>query len=268
VATRRLAIVVVAAAIGAAGVAGAATGGRGRRSPAPAPRAVAAAAAGVPEPARPAFAVPAPRLLQGAAAGSRWAPVRRATVARAGPRADAPAVARVAAGTPEGTTNLVVVVGEAERGGRTWDRVRLATLPNGRLGWVPRRALGGYHFVHTRLVVDRARLEVTLLRGGTPVFRAPAGVGRPASPTPPGVFYVRDRVTSLHDPFYGPVAFGTSARSAALTEWPGGGFIGIHGTDRPDLLPGRVSHGCIRMRNADIVRLARLMPIGTPVVVR
>jgi lipoprotein-anchoring transpeptidase ErfK/SrfK len=94
------------------------------------------------------------------------------------------------------------------------------------------------------------------------------GVGRPASPTPAGDFYIRDRVTSLRDPFYGPVAFGTSARSTVLTEWPGGGFIGIHGTDRPDLVPGRVSHGCIRMRNPDIVRLARVMPVGTPVIVR
>ena len=66
-------------------------------------------------------------------------------------------------------------------------------------------------------------------------------------------------------PLYGSVAFGTSARSAVLTDWPGGGFIGIHGTDRPEILPGRVSHGCIRLRNRDIVRLARLMPVGTPV---
>ncbi|CAA9524883.1 MAG: Protein erfK/srfK precursor, partial [uncultured Solirubrobacteraceae bacterium] len=47
-----------------------------------------------------------------------------------------------------------------------------------------------------------------------------------------------------------------------------GGFVGIHGTDRPDLIPGRVSHGCIRMRNPDILRLGRLMPVGTPVVIR
>ena len=35
-----------------------------------------------------------------------------------------------------------------------------------------------------------------------------------------------------------------------------------------DLLPGRVSHGCIRMRNADVLRLARLMPVGTPLRIR
>ena len=67
---------------------------------------------------------------------------------------------------------------------------------------------------------------------------------------------------------YGPVAFGTSARSPGLSDWPGGGFIGIHGTDRPELIPGRISHGCIRMRNADILALAKRMPVGTPITIR
>jgi lipoprotein-anchoring transpeptidase ErfK/SrfK len=64
------------------------------------------------------------------------------------------------------------------------------------------------------------------------------------------------------------VAFGTSARSAVLTDWPGGGYIGIHGTSLPWLLPGRVSHGCVRMKNNAIVRLANQMGIGTPVSIR
>jgi len=50
-----------------------------------------------------------------------------------------------------------------------------------------------------------------------------------------------------------------------LSEWPGGGVVGIHGTNQPGLLPGRVSHGCIRVPNDAIVRLARKLPIGTPV---
>ena len=117
----------------------------------------------------------------------------------------------------------------------------------------------------TRLVIDRRRLVATLQRDGRPVWRAPIGIGTDATPTPAGVFFVRNRLTRYRSPFYGPVAFGTSARSATLTDWPGGGFIGIHGTDRPDLIPGRVSHGCIRLRNAAILRLARLMPVGTPI---
>ena len=88
------------------------------------------------------------------------------------------------------------------------------------------------------------------------------------SPTPRGRFFVRDELTRFADRFYGPVAFGTNARSPGLTDWPGGGYIGIHGTDSPQLIPGRISHGCIRMRNADILALARRMPVGTPITIR
>jgi len=41
--------------------------------------------------------------------------------------------------------------------------------------------------------------------------------------------------------------------------------IGIHGTDEPQLIPGRPSHGCVRMRNRDITRLWQLIQVGTPV---
>jgi lipoprotein-anchoring transpeptidase ErfK/SrfK len=85
---------------------------------------------------------------------------------------------------------------------------------------------------------------------------------------PKGEFYIRNKLTQYASPMYGPIAFGTSARSRVLTGWPAGGFVGIHGTDLPDLLPGRVSHGCIRMRNEDILRLASIMPVGTPMTVQ
>jgi lipoprotein-anchoring transpeptidase ErfK/SrfK len=65
---------------------------------------------------------------------------------------------------------------------------------------------------------------------------------------------------------YGPIAFGTSAYSR-LSDWPGGGVIGIHGTDQPGLIPGRVSHGCVRVPNRAIRRLARLVGVGTPVLI-
>jgi lipoprotein-anchoring transpeptidase ErfK/SrfK len=53
-----------------------------------------------------------------------------------------------------------------------------------------------------------------------------------------------------------------------VSDWPGGGVVGIHGTDQPELIPGRPSHGCIRVRNADMATLYRLTPVGTPVVIR
>ena len=121
---------------------------------------------------------------------------------------------------------------------RAWVRVRLAILPNSATGWVPQDALGAFHSVRTRLVIDRRALRAVLWRGGRVVFRAPVGIGEPRWPTPRGEFYVREKLTDFGDPFYGPVAFGTSARSPILTDWPGGGVVGIHGTDRPEPHPG------------------------------
>jgi lipoprotein-anchoring transpeptidase ErfK/SrfK len=118
------------------------------------------------------------------------------------------------------------------------------------------------------LIVDRARFRGTLFRDGIAVFSAPVGIRQPGSPTPSGDFYIRDVVTRYRSPAYGPIAFGTSPRSATFADWPADGYVGIHGTDQPGLIPDAISHGCIRMRNADILRLAARMPIGTPVTVQ
>ena len=80
---------------------------------------------------------------------------------------------------------------------------------------------------------------------------------------------MRERlVPAESDSIYGVLAFGLSAYSRFRTDWPGGGQVGIHGTNEPDLIPGHISNGCIRLRNADISRVGRLMPIGTPVLIR
>jgi lipoprotein-anchoring transpeptidase ErfK/SrfK len=221
----------------------------------------------LPPPPEPAFRPRRPRLLDDRAASS-WAPVRaRATVRKAPAPAGEP-IAALSTRTPEETTNVVAVLDRRQAGGRTWVKVQIPALPRNATGWVPRSKLGGYQFVHTHLVVDVDRLTATLFDRGRVVFRTVVGVGTDAAPTPTGEFYVRSKLTRFRSPFYGPVAFGTSARSPTLTDWPDGGFIGIHGTNQPELLPGRVSHGCIRMRNSAILRLNRLLPIGTPLTIR
>jgi lipoprotein-anchoring transpeptidase ErfK/SrfK len=133
---------------------------------------------------------------------------------------------------------------------------------------VPRGALTALNKTHKRLVISHATLRATLYNRGRPIFKTIVGVGQSHWPTPRGEFYVREKLSGYWAPTYGPRAFGLNARSAVLTDWPGGGFIGIHGTNAPQILPGRVSHGCVRMRNGPILRLFRLMPLGTPVQIR
>jgi lipoprotein-anchoring transpeptidase ErfK/SrfK len=222
----------------------------------------------LPRPPAPSLDVPAPAPLERDPHLSMWAPVERTATARSAPGRGRP-VARLHTTTPEGTDNAVLVRRRArDRRGRVWVEARLPAIPNGTTGWLPRDALGGYRVTRTHLTVGLRRFMATLWRNGRRIFRARVGIGMQKWPTPRGRFYIRNKLVRYRSKFFGPLAFGTSARSAVLTDWPGGGFVGVHGTDRPDLIPGRVSHGCIRMRNVDIVRLGRLMPVGTPVTIR
>jgi lipoprotein-anchoring transpeptidase ErfK/SrfK len=252
----RIALCVVALVIAGA-VAAVVVGARSERS-----------SAGAALPASPQSALEPRNVPLGPRPAAYWAPVLAPTSARASP-GHRTVTAQVPKRTPEGTANIVLVLGSAQRrAGKLWVEVRVPASPDDAHAWVPRSALGGYVPVRTRLVVDRSRLTATLWRDERPVFRARVGVGTSATPTPPGDFYVRNRLERYRSPFYGPLAFGTTAQSTGASDWPAGGFVGIHGTNRPDLIPGRVSHGCIRMANRDIKRLAQLMTVGTPLTVR
>lgn len=230
---------------------------------APAAHADAPAPAPVPAPQ------PAPEILSKPGQVSRWAFVLSRAIARAKPEPSAKAVARLRLRTQDGTDELVMVLERVtDATGRRWVEVRLPILPNNSTGWVPAEALGGFHRVHTWLRIDTKRLRATLIRSGRVVFRARIGIGQKRWPTPHGEFYVRDRLEGFPpNGLYGPLAFGLNARSAVLTDWPGGGFVGIHGTNEPWLIPGHPSHGCIRMRNRDVLRLGHLLPVGTPVTI-
>jgi hypothetical protein len=199
---------------------------------------------------------------------SQWAFVDARVAAHAKPSGASRVVARLGTTTQDGTDELVLIVSQRHVRDGLWLKVRLPVLPNNTTGWVKASRLSTPRTVDTWLRVNRAHERMTLTRRGHVIFRARIGVGRPESPTPAGHFYIRDKLTGFPPgTLYGPLAFGTSARSAVLTDWPKDGVIGIHGTNEPGLLPGHVSHGCMRMRNEDILRLAKLLPVGTPLTI-
>ena len=112
--------------------------------------------------------------------------------------------------------------------------------------------------------VDERRIEVRRIRDGALLLEGTVAVGRAGAETPRGrAFYVQSAFVPT-DPFYGPFALETSAYSR-LTDWPDHGIVGIHGTNRPELLGQAVSHGCIRVANDVARRLRRLAPLGTPI---
>jgi hypothetical protein len=149
--------------------------------------------------------------------------------------------------------------------GTTWIKIRVPKRPNGATGWVPRGSLRQFTTVREFLDIDRRHLRATLYRSGQQIMSARIGIGTAANPTPVGHFYIREKFRVTTSPVYGPYAIGTSAYAPHLTDWPGGGVVGMHGTNQPGLIPGRPSHGCIRLRNASITRLYRLAPRGTPI---
>jgi len=188
---------------------------------------------------------------------------------RSAPSNSARRVLRLPTTTADGTSMLVEPIAmQTGPGTQRWLEIHMPVLPNSRTGWVPASAVSHLIPLRTWLIVDTEHLRIRLVESGRTVFSAPIGIGGAGTPTPHGNFYVIDRLTDLaHGGVYGPLAFGTSAKSATLTDWPGGGVVGIHGTNEPGLIPGHPSHGCIRLRNADILRLGHLLPVGTPVTI-
>jgi hypothetical protein len=209
---------------------------------------------------------PAERRLSDERTVTRWAYPEHRGWARTGPSPRAPRIARLRRLTEDGRPELYVALrSRIGSDGALWIQVRLPRRPNGTTGWVHRADLGPWRRVDTQLEIDRRRLRATLRRQGRVIWSARIGIGASATPTPAGRFYVREKLRGLAgDPTYGPWAIGTSAYSRA-SDWPGGGVIGIHGTDRQRLIPGRPSHGCIRLRNADVTKLVRFLPLGSPV---
>jgi lipoprotein-anchoring transpeptidase ErfK/SrfK len=150
-----------------------------------------------------------------------------------------------------------------------WEQVYLPVRPNGSTGWV-RDAAVDLSLDPYRVTVSLGAHLLVVTRAGRVVHREPAGVGRSIVPTPLGTYYIAELLKQPDGSGpYGPYAFGLSAHSNVLYSFGGGaGQIGIHGTNEPAGLGTNVSHGCIRISNAGIALLARMLPLGTPVQIK
>jgi lipoprotein-anchoring transpeptidase ErfK/SrfK len=161
----------------------------------------------------------------------------------------------------------VVLLVERQKAG--WLNVLLPIRPNGSTGWI--RATDVTTSKHEfRIEISLSAHRITVYHRDGVFLEEPVGVGRGPTPTPVGVFYTKE-LLQPPDPntAYGAYAYGLSGYSNVLTDFAGGdGIVGIHGTNDPKTLGTDVSHGCIRMSNAGITRLAKALPLGVPVVIR
>jgi lipoprotein-anchoring transpeptidase ErfK/SrfK len=147
-----------------------------------------------------------------------------------------------------------------------WVRVLLADRPNGSTGWV--RA-GDVQLTpnpyHMRVTLGDRKISV--FQGTNKTYEGEVAIGASDTPTPPGKYYTRVLIQAP-DPntVYGPFAYGLSAHSEVLTEFSGGDAeVGVHGNNDSSVLGKNVTHGCIRMDNDEIIKLSKVLPLGTPV---
>jgi lipoprotein-anchoring transpeptidase ErfK/SrfK len=149
-----------------------------------------------------------------------------------------------------------------------WVRVQLPSRPNGATGWIRSRSV---RFLKNpyRIRVNLRHKTISVWRRKNRILLAKVGVGRAVTPTPTGRYYLVQLIKSRKPRgIYGPYAFGTSAYSTVYTRFGrGNGQVGLHGTNRPRRLGKNVSHGCIRVHNKVIRRLARYIPLGTPLMI-
>lgn len=141
------------------------------------------------------------------------------------------------------------------------------------------------------VVIDLDENLLHFRRGEMTLWTAPIGTGTGLMmqdhddrdwdfSTPNGVFQVqfkeRDPVWIAEDWYFIENGLPVPPPNDRSRYFPGGlgaaavyfsRELAIHGTDKPELLGQRVSHGCIRLSNADALRLYHNVQVGTEVVI-
>ena len=185
---------------------------------------------------------------------------------RSAPSGGARVIARLSEFRPQDYRPRYVLALAAKKGKQgkpAWYKISIPGRPNGRTGWVPAKQIS-IRPVPWQVVVFRGSRVIQVWKHDQLVRSSKVAVGAPGMETPTGLYYVTVRFRPVQQTFLGDFAFETSAYSK-LSEWPGGGVVGLHGTTSPQLLGQAVSHGCIRISNETANFLRDRIPLGTPI---
>ncbi len=168
---------------------------------------------------------------------------------------------------PRGTLAPLLVRDARRWNGSAWYEVLLPLRPNGATAWV-HEADVSLSEMDERIEVDLSDRLLRHFVDGELAHRFSVGVGTPSTPTGIGDFYVWVKVPYTNpNHAYGIMALGLSGFSPVLSDWPGEGRMAIHGTPDASNRGRAVSHGCVRVFNADMESLLDV-PLGTPVTIR
>jgi lipoprotein-anchoring transpeptidase ErfK/SrfK len=169
-------------------------------------------------------------------------------------------------GQPKITVPLILL--QKRDAGNGWLEVYLPIRPNGSTAFV--RDADVSKTPHSyRIEVNLSAFSLKAYNGSEVILDAKIATAAEATPTPGGLYYTNE-LLKPPDPntSYGTYAYGLSGYSDTLKTFnQGPGQLGIHGTNEPKLIGQRVSHGCIRMTNQNIEKLAKTLPLGVPVFI-
>ena len=207
----------------------------------------------------------APRAPQWTVVRAQGRPVKVFT----GPSSSAKLLMTVPASYRYGVDSVMLVRGERTVAGQTWYDVLLPVPPIYSQGWVSASSVGMY-VVNSMIKIDLSARRLSVIQNRKVIGQFPVAVGAAKTPTPTGTFFVAQKVRALNpNTVYGPVALGLSAFASALaSEFPPDGQVAIHGWTVPSVIGQAVSHGCIRMKIADMLWVASHVSTGSPVLIQ
>lgn len=116
------------------------------------------------------------------------------------------------------------------------------------------------------IVISVPDRKLAVTEGGAVLQVFPIAVGANGSPSPTGSFQI---VKRLEKPtYYHPGQVIPPGTNNPLgPRWIGLNVkgYGIHGTNAPDSVGKAASHGCIRLKNSDVVKLFAMVEVGDSV---
>ncbi len=129
----------------------------------------------------------------------------------------------------------------------------------------------------TYITIDRSNFKLRYYRNLKEEKTYPIAVGQVGFETPPGVYPVENKAVdpAWHVPnsawagdLAGQVIPGGAPNNPLVARWLGiGGGRGIHGTNQPQSIGTKASHGCIRMLVDDVKELYDKVDVATPVYI-
>ena len=169
----------------------------------------------------------------------------------------------------QGPQVFLVLASKRLANGVNWLRVQLPTRPNGASAWI-REDFVRLSTTLWRISINRATHTIRVTKNGQLQRSFLAVVGKASTPTPRGLYAVYEKVHQQDESgFIGPWALHLTAHSDVFENFGGGpGRVAIHGrgpSSLGDPLGSSRSHGCVRIDNVNIIWMARVVPLGTPV---